>query len=256
VDYGDVCINYDKIYFAAKQLAIPQSLDACSITVCGCWWWRIYRFIPGMAFLLATIAQYGEDDYLNYWQQLKDNGLVVVNDWETLIIPISRFFRERSAAHGGILCHQSGSRSDLCPRNLWMRLPRLPIIGPKHLFPADRICRILKGTSNVLWRRNSSMPCWVYPSRKIFMNMFVLRSTARRSSHRIRAVQPDPGCSCDPYLYTEIAASRDAWIAAWQGSHPAVGRNETNQAAGLLFFGNFSPDLLADFLCPAAWYHL
>jgi thiamine transport system substrate-binding protein len=84
VDYGDVCINYDKTYFAAKQLAIPQSLDALlDPQYAGLWWWRILPFISGMAFLLATIAQYGEDDYLNYWQQLKDNGLVVVNDWET-----------------------------------------------------------------------------------------------------------------------------------------------------------------------------
>src|SRR6266511_5396619 len=27
VDYGDVCINYDKAYFAEKNLAVPQSLE-------------------------------------------------------------------------------------------------------------------------------------------------------------------------------------------------------------------------------------
>src|SRR5512138_614888 len=27
VDYGDVCINYDKAYFADKNLAVPQNLD-------------------------------------------------------------------------------------------------------------------------------------------------------------------------------------------------------------------------------------
>ena len=26
VDYGDVCLNYDKAYFAEKKLAVPQSL--------------------------------------------------------------------------------------------------------------------------------------------------------------------------------------------------------------------------------------
>ena len=27
VDYGDVCINYDKAYFAQHALAVPQSLQ-------------------------------------------------------------------------------------------------------------------------------------------------------------------------------------------------------------------------------------
>ena len=38
---------------------------------------------PGLAFLLATIANYGAENYLDYWLKLKANGLVVVNDWET-----------------------------------------------------------------------------------------------------------------------------------------------------------------------------
>jgi thiamine transport system substrate-binding protein len=37
----------------------------------------------GLAFLLATISEYGQDGYLDYWQRLKDNGAVVVNDWNT-----------------------------------------------------------------------------------------------------------------------------------------------------------------------------
>ena len=27
VDIGDVCINYDKAYFADKKLAVPQTLE-------------------------------------------------------------------------------------------------------------------------------------------------------------------------------------------------------------------------------------
>ena len=84
VDYGDVCINYSKAFFDKNGLAIPASLDdlkkpdykdmlvvenpATSST--------------GLAFLLATIAQYG-DGYLDYWKALKANGVVVVDGWET-----------------------------------------------------------------------------------------------------------------------------------------------------------------------------
>ena len=38
---------------------------------------------PGLAFLLTTIAHFGEDGYLDYWEKLAKNGVVVVNDWET-----------------------------------------------------------------------------------------------------------------------------------------------------------------------------
>ena len=38
---------------------------------------------PGLAFLMATIAHFGEKDYLAYWEDLAANGLVVASDWET-----------------------------------------------------------------------------------------------------------------------------------------------------------------------------
>ena len=37
---------------------------------------------PGLAFLLATRAHFG-DGYLDYWKSLKENGVVVVDGWET-----------------------------------------------------------------------------------------------------------------------------------------------------------------------------
>lgn len=85
VDYGDVCINYDKAYFKDKNLALPTSLadlikpEYQGLLVTE----NPASSSPGLAFLLATISQYGEAGYLDYWRQLKANGLVVVNDWET-----------------------------------------------------------------------------------------------------------------------------------------------------------------------------
>ncbi|PSQ65738.1 MAG: thiamine ABC transporter substrate-binding protein, partial [Halobacteriales archaeon SW_9_67_24] len=37
---------------------------------------------PGRAFLLWSIITQGEDGYLNYWEQLLDNGVKVLADWE------------------------------------------------------------------------------------------------------------------------------------------------------------------------------
>src|SRR5688500_20362558 len=37
---------------------------------------------PGLAFLLGTIATFGEQNWQNYWGQLKANGVKVVSGWE------------------------------------------------------------------------------------------------------------------------------------------------------------------------------
>jgi thiamine transport system substrate-binding protein len=85
VNYGDVCINYDKAWFAQNKLFIPEDIGMLGS--------EEYKGLlvvenpatssPGLAFLLATVAIFGDPGYLDYWQELKDNGLVVVNGWET-----------------------------------------------------------------------------------------------------------------------------------------------------------------------------
>ena len=84
VDYGDVCINYDKKYFAENNLTVPQSLEELTkpeyngLLVVE----NPATSSTGLAFLLATVAHYG-DSFTEYWQALKDNGVVVVDGWET-----------------------------------------------------------------------------------------------------------------------------------------------------------------------------
>ncbi len=84
VDFGDVCLNYDKVWFAEKGLEPPQSLEDlvnpayAGLTVVE----NPATSTPGLAFLLATIGHFGEDGYLNYWQQLKGNGTLISDGWE------------------------------------------------------------------------------------------------------------------------------------------------------------------------------
>lgn len=83
VDYGDVCINVDDAWFAEKGVAKPATLDDLVKPE--------YRDLlvvenaatssPGLAFLLATVATYGEDGYQDYWSKLRANGVKVVNGW-------------------------------------------------------------------------------------------------------------------------------------------------------------------------------
>ncbi len=84
IDYGDVCLNYDKQWFQEKNIAPPQSLDDLtkpeykSLLVVE----NPATSSPGLAFLLATIAHFGEDKYLDFWQQLRANDVAVSEGWE------------------------------------------------------------------------------------------------------------------------------------------------------------------------------
>jgi len=84
VDYGDVCLNYDRAWFTEEGIDPPTDLSTLTEPA--------YRGLtvvenpatssPGLAFLLATIGHYGEEDYLDYWQALRANDVLVVDGWE------------------------------------------------------------------------------------------------------------------------------------------------------------------------------
>jgi thiamine transport system substrate-binding protein len=89
IDYGDVCINYDIAYFEENDLALPESLadltlpDYHGLLVVE----NPATSSPGLAFLLATVAEFGEpsDDneysYLDFWADLVANDVLIAEDW-------------------------------------------------------------------------------------------------------------------------------------------------------------------------------
>jgi thiamine transport system substrate-binding protein len=85
VDHGDVCINYDKQWFAEKKLAVPATLADLTKPA--------YRGLlvvenpatssPGLAFQLATIARFGTGGWQGFWSKLRANDVKVDDGWET-----------------------------------------------------------------------------------------------------------------------------------------------------------------------------
>ncbi|MFF0436877.1 thiamine ABC transporter substrate binding subunit [Streptomyces sp. NPDC004327] len=84
VDSGDICVNYDKAYFAQKKLAPPQTFDDLAkpaykdLLVVE----NPERSSPGLGFLLGTAAKYGDAGWPDYWKKLKANGVKTVDSWE------------------------------------------------------------------------------------------------------------------------------------------------------------------------------
>ena len=83
VDFGDVCVNADKQWFTDHRLALPKTLDDLAAAK--------YRDLlvvenpatssPGLAFVAATVAKFG-GGWLDYWDQLRANGVLAVDGWE------------------------------------------------------------------------------------------------------------------------------------------------------------------------------
>lgn len=148
VDYGDVCINYDKAWFADQGLAVPASLEDLTDPA--------YAGLlavenpatssPGMAFLLATIAQYGEDGYLSYWSDLRANGVVVTNDWESAYYGS---FTPYGGAQPMVVSYASSPAAEVIfAAEPLEEAPTASIFGDNTCFRQIEFVGILKGTQH------------------------------------------------------------------------------------------------------------
>ena len=82
VDNGNVCVNVDQTWFEEQDIAPPETLDDLTDPT--------YEDLfvtpgaatssPGLAFLLTTIDEYG-DDWPTYWEDLVANGAEITSGW-------------------------------------------------------------------------------------------------------------------------------------------------------------------------------
>lgn len=85
VDEGDICVNYDKEWFASRGLTPPSTFEQLARPE--------YKGLlvtqdpvassPGLGFLLATIAHFGDDRWQQYWRSLLANKARIAPDWTT-----------------------------------------------------------------------------------------------------------------------------------------------------------------------------
>ncbi len=150
IDFGDVCLNIDKAYFAQKKLPLPQSLgdlikpDYKNLLVVE----NPAASSPGLAFMLATVSALGEGKWLDYWKQLKTNGVKVVEDWNTA------YYTEFSGSSGKgprpiVVSYASSPPAEVVFANPPIdEPPTAAIVAPKTCFRQIEFAGILKGTPN------------------------------------------------------------------------------------------------------------
>lgn len=84
IDYGDVCINYDKTWFSKNEQAAPTSIadlvkpEFRELTVVQ----NPATSSSGLAFLAATVSVFGDPGYQKFWKQMKINEVKVTAGWE------------------------------------------------------------------------------------------------------------------------------------------------------------------------------
>ena len=84
IDTGDVCLNYDKAALEEAGVAPPETLqDLLDPAYAGM---LVVEnpatSSPGLAFLLATIDEFGTDGWQDYWRELAANDIEVTAGWE------------------------------------------------------------------------------------------------------------------------------------------------------------------------------
>jgi thiamine transport system substrate-binding protein len=216
VDYGDVCLNYDKAYFTEQGLEPPTNLEELTrpeyeglLAVTN-----PATSSPGLAFLLATIGHFGEQGYLEYWEALVANDVLVVNDWETV------YYSEFSV-HGGtrpiVLSYGSSPPAEV----YFAEEP--PDEPPTGVIYQDGSCfrqiefvGVLVGTSKPELAR-AWIDFMLSPTfqEDMPLNMFVFPVNPNAELPDVFAehlVIPDQTAEVDP---DTINAQREAWLQAW-----------------------------------------
>lgn len=216
VDYGDVCINYDKAFFMDRNLTPPEDLDDLLDPQ--------YRGMlvvenpatssPGLAFLLATIGRYGEDGYLDYWRSLVENDVLVVNDWETA-------YNSEFSYWGGtrplVVSYSSSPPFELIFAETPLdEPPTASVVGPQSCFRQIEFAGILKGAPNrdlaEAWIDFMLSPTF-QEDMPLQMAVFPVNSQARLDEAFAEFLQtPEQPAMVAPDL---IASQREAWIQAW-----------------------------------------
>jgi thiamine transport system substrate-binding protein len=217
VDFGDVCLNYDKKWFQTRQLTPPASLEDLAqpafrgLTVVQ----NPATSSPGLAFLLATVGRFGESGYLDVWQRLRDNEVLVVDGWK------EAYWGQFSGASKGnrpiVVSYASSPPAEVhFAESPLDEAPTAAVTAPGSCFRQIEFVGILKGTPQLALARqlvdfmlgrsfqeDIPLQMFVFPANRQAALPEVFRRHTRLAEQPV-ALPPE-----------EIAAHRERWIQAW-----------------------------------------
>jgi len=220
VDFGDVCLNYDKAWFEERELAPPVDLETLTrpeykgLTVVE----NPATSSPGLAFLLATVGRFGESgdyDYLDYWADLRANDVLVAGGWE------DAYWGSFTYASDGdrpiVVSYASSPPVEVYfAEEPFDSAPTGVVASDGSCFRQVEFVGILKGTENrELAERWIDFMLSITFQEDIPLKMFVFPANSRAELPDVFAhfaEIPDQPVSIQP---DRIESSREAWIQEW-----------------------------------------
>jgi len=222
VDYGDVCLNYDKAWFESEGLAPPSNLedltkpDYESLTVVE----NPATSSPGLAFMLATIGHFGEegdDTWLDYWADLRDNDVLVTDGWS------EAYYEQFTYGSGGsgnrpiVVSYASSPPVEVhFSEEPFEEAPTGVVVGGGSCFRQIEFVGLLKNAQNPdLAREWMDFMLSETFQEDIPLHMFVFPTNENAELPEVFvdfAVVPENPISLD---YTAIETNRESWIDAW-----------------------------------------
>jgi thiamine transport system substrate-binding protein len=101
---------------------------------------------PGLAFLLATVRHFGDPGFLDYWKDLRENGVVVVDGWETAYYTAFSGSSGQGPQPMVVSYATSPAAEVMFASSPLTDAPTASIIGPDTCFRQIEFVGILKGT--------------------------------------------------------------------------------------------------------------
>ena len=218
VDYGYVNLNYDKEYLAQNDLTPPATLEELTQPQ-----WKGLLVVqnpatssPGLAFLIATVSYFGEDDdydYLDFWADLRANDLAVKEGW-------SEAYYTDFSKNGGdrplVVSYATSPAAEVVFSDGKFTVPPTGnVLGDRATFLQIEGIGILKGTKNEsLAKRFVDFTLDRRFQEDIPGKMFVypVNSQAQKPDFFKFAEVPSLPADIDS---DTIDANREKWIDAW-----------------------------------------
>jgi thiamine transport system substrate-binding protein len=217
IDHGEVCLNVDRGWFARRGIAPPGSLEDLTrpeydgLLVVE----NPATSTPGLAFLLATVARFGEGGWQGYWRALRANDVLVVDGWDEAY---TARFSGAAGSHGTRPIVVSYASSP--PAEVYYRSPPpdeapTAVVEPS-CFRQVELAGVLRGARNEDGARK--LIDFMLSKRfqeDIPLSMFVFpvsRDAKLPPVFERFAVVPDAPLELPP---EEIEANRERWIDEW-----------------------------------------
>lgn len=219
IDYGYVSLNYDKAYVEKNGLAVPQSLRDLTKPE-----WKSKLVVenpatssPGLAFLLASIAEFGTEGdytYLDFWRDLRANDVLVTEGWD------DAYYREFSGASGKgprplVVSYASSPPSEVIFADTALTDAPTAVVTASSFLQVE-FAGILKGTKQQRlaqkfidfmlsspFQQDMPLQMFVYP---------VQPATPLPEAFAKYSTTPEKPLSVPP---EQIEANREQWIDSW-----------------------------------------